>query len=74
MDWIWIVMKRRARRKKKEKGIKKVSWKANDFGDEGVKMLSEGLKSNSSLTKLNLGSNEREHGVEKGKNGKWRKE
>ena len=29
-------------------------WTDNTFGLEGVKMLSEGLKSNSTLTALNL--------------------
>ena len=30
-------------------------WTVNNIGDEGAKMLSEGLKSNSTLTTLDLG-------------------
>ncbi len=39
---------------KKAKNVKKVRWTANKIGVEGAKIMSEGLKSNSSLTKLNL--------------------
>jgi len=33
-------------------------WKENSIGDEGVKMISEGLKSNTALTTLNLSGDE----------------
>ena len=32
----------------------------NNIGDDGARMISEGLKSNSTLTELNLSSDEKE--------------
>ena len=37
-----------------------VIWTGNNIGDEGARMISEGLKCNSTLTKLNLRSDEKE--------------
>ena len=34
-------------------------WTDNEIGDEGARMISEGLKINSTLTKLNLESDEK---------------
>ena len=34
-------------------------WIDNDIGDEGAKAISESLKINTSLTKLDLGSDEK---------------
>ena len=35
-------------------------WTANKIGDEGAKMISEGMKSNSTLTTLGLGCDDKE--------------
>ena len=43
-----------------------MTWTANEIGDEGARMISEGLKCNSTLTTLYLNSYE--------KNDKERKE
>ena len=37
----------------------KCTWTVNDLGGEGARMISEGLKCNSTLTKLNLYSDEK---------------
>ena len=34
-------------------------WIVNKIGDEGARMISEGLKNNSTLTKLNLSCDEK---------------
>ena len=39
--------------------IKQWKWKDNDIGDEGAKSLGEALKINTSLTGLNLRSDEK---------------
>ena len=36
-------------------------WTDNNAGDEGARMLSESLKTNTTLTKLGLGSDENEN-------------
>ena len=38
-------------------------WIGNNIGDEGAKMMSKGLKTNSSLTKLNLDSDIKKRGI-----------
>ena len=43
-----------------------VTWTVNNIGEEGARMISEGLKCNSTLTELNLQGDE--------KNDKERKE
>ena len=35
----------------------------NNIGDDGARMISEGLKSNNTLTTLNLGCDEEERGI-----------
>ena len=40
------------------KWYKNKVWTGNNIGEEGVRMVSEGLKSNSTLTKLNLEGDE----------------
>ena len=35
-------------------------WTDNNIGDEGARMISEGLKCNSTLTELNLSCDEKE--------------
>ena len=37
----------------------KLAWSENCIEDEGAKMISEALKTNSTLTALNLGNNEK---------------
>ena len=34
-------------------------WKGNDIGPEGARLISDGLKNNSTLTSINLSSNQR---------------
>ena len=48
-----------------EKSWKRIYWiqKDNNIGDEGAKMISEALKSNSTLTALILTSNEKDNWI-----------
>ena len=43
-------------KRKEEEGNDEKKILGNNIGDEGVEMMNEGLKSNSTLTKLNLDS------------------
>ena len=43
--------------------MKKVTIIGNNIGDDGARMISEGLKSNSTLTTLNLSCDEEERGI-----------
>ena len=40
---------------KKAKRIRTMRWTGNNFGNEGTTMISEALKSNGTLTELELG-------------------
>ena len=59
MNWIWEVMKRMINKEKKRKGMINEIWTDNNIGDEGARMISEGLKCNSTLTTLYLGGDEK---------------
>ena len=48
-------------------------WTGNNIGDEGARMLSEGLESNSTLTTLSLGGDEKEESKWKMINEEWYK-
>ena len=62
--------------KREEKMKRNEKWIDNDIGDEGAKAISESLKINTSLTELNLWSdekirNEKESKNEKNENEEW---
>ena len=50
---------KRIRNEKREKRTKAKKWIDNGIGDEGARTISESLKINTSLTKLNLWSDEK---------------
>ena len=57
------------------KMIKWIIWTASDIGDEGAKMISESLKINATLTKLDLHNDEIEINEKKQKSkGKYKME
>ena len=63
MDWTeyglwWKMIKGKTEWRKRR--IKTKNWTGKNIGDLGAKMISEVLKSNSTLTKLNLRSDEKE--------------
>ena len=57
LNWIWMV--RKNDNMKKEKNKRNEGWvTGNTIGTEGAKSMSEMLKTNTTLTSLNLGSEE----------------
>ena len=57
------------REKKERKWNEK--WIGNQMGDEGAKRISESLKINTSLTKLNLACDEKRRNEKERRNEKW---
>ena len=55
----WKDKKWKWEKKTKNEKKWKEKWKDNEIGDEGAKTVSESLKINTSLTELDLGSDEK---------------
>ena len=67
-------MKRYERWKREKKWKEMKEWIGNEIGNEGAQAISETLKINTSLTKLNLGGDEKiRNEKERKKEMKWKR-
>ena len=58
-EWVSERKKKKKKKKKRKRNeMIKWIWTDNKFGDEGARMISEALKSNSTLTTLDLSCDE----------------
>ena len=60
LNCIWVVMKKNKNENEKDKEMKmkRNEWTDNHIGDEGASKISESLKVNTTLTKLDMSCDE----------------